>query len=136
MLLRGIESGPIAGQSRDVTNRPRMISYIWIQSLNILYQIWIIPDSFPFPIPYCAWREFHSNSLVPSTCAKEPAETEKSSIFNFGYVKQVWVRGLLGVNDNLWRPFNNAGLHFCKNKNSFWVFDELFQMMTSLNNSS
>ena len=73
--------------------------------LSSIYQIGIIPDPFPFPIPLCAWREFHSFSLVLSTYPKKPFRTEKSSIFNFRYVKEVWATGLLGVNsERIFQP--------------------------------
>ena len=49
----------------------------------------------------CAWREFYSTSCVLSKYPKEPFGTEKLSIFNFRYVKEVWASGLLGVKEGL-----------------------------------
>ena len=45
-------------------------------------------------IPHCAWREFNSTHSVASKDHKGP-----SSIFNFRYVRQVWITGLLGVKE-------------------------------------
>ena len=69
------------------------------KKFSYIYLIWIIPDPSPFPIPHSAWREFHSTHCVLSPYPKGPPGPEKLSIFNFGYVKQVWIRGLLGVKD-------------------------------------
>jgi hypothetical protein len=46
---------------------------------------------------FCTWREFHSTSCVLSTYPKGPARIEKSSIFNFEYVNEVGISGVLGV---------------------------------------
>jgi hypothetical protein len=67
------------------------------QKISYIYPLRIIPDPFPFPIPLPAWREFHFTSPVLSTYPKGPSRAEKSSIFNFGYVKEVCFSGLLGV---------------------------------------
>ena len=45
----------------------------------------------------CAWRNFKNIFCVLSGYPKKPFRTEKPSIFNFRYVKEVWVSGLLGV---------------------------------------
>ena len=44
-----------------------------------------------------AWRNFKNIFCVLSKYPKKPFRTEKSSIFNFQYVKEVWATGLLGV---------------------------------------
>ena len=77
------------GYSGAEQNSQKKIQYLYvIQSLTV----------FPsFPIPHCAWREFLFTYFVPSTYTNASYRAEKSSIFNFGYVKQVWIRGLLGV---------------------------------------
>ena len=49
----------------------------------------------------CAWRNFKNIFCVLSGYPKKPFRTEKSSIFNFRYVKEVWVSGLLGVKQKL-----------------------------------
>ena len=46
-----------------------------------------------------AWRNFKNIFCVLSKYPKKPFRTEKSSIFNFQYVKEVWATGLLGVKD-------------------------------------
>jgi len=45
-----------------------------------------------------AWRNFKNIFCVLSTYPKKTFRTEKPSIFNFRYVKEVWASGLLGVN--------------------------------------
>ena len=45
----------------------------------------------------CAWRNFKNIFCVLSTPHKKPFRTEKTSIFNFRYVKEVWASVLLGV---------------------------------------
>ena len=45
----------------------------------------------------CAWRNFKNIFCVLSGYPKKPFRTEKPSIFNFRYVKEVWASGLLGV---------------------------------------
>ena len=45
----------------------------------------------------CAWRNFKNIFCVLYTYPKKPFRIEKPSIFNFGYVKEVWTSGLLGV---------------------------------------
>ena len=57
----------------------------------------------------CAWRNLKNTFCVLSTCPKKPFRTEKTSIFNFRYVKEVWTSGLLGVNsiNNLLKRFSS-----------------------------
>ena len=57
---------------------------------------------------FWAWREFHSTSCLLYTYPKGPARTEKSSIFNFEHVKEVWISVLLGVNGHFWLVANVA----------------------------
>ena len=45
----------------------------------------------------CAWRNFKNIFCVLSGYPKKPFRTQKLSIFNFRYVKEVWASGLLGV---------------------------------------
>ena len=67
-----------------------------------MYLIWIIPDPFPFPIPFCAWREFNKKIFDVCTHIKWNFKPQISPIFSFGYVKQVWITGLLGVKCHFW----------------------------------
>ena len=58
-----------------------------------------------------AWRNFKNIFCVLSKYPKKPFRTEKSSIFNFQYVKEVWASGLFGV--------KNVKTTFGKTKNRY-----------------
>ena len=76
----------------------------------VIQNITVFPS---FPIPYCAWREFPYIHFVLSTCHKGLVRIEKSSIFNFPYVKQVWITCLLGVKKDVSIWHLSLGLNFC-----------------------
>ena len=65
-----------------------------LRSINVAWILTIFPS---FPIPHSAWREFYSTYCGLSPYPKGPPGPEKLSIFNFGYVKEVCISGLLGV---------------------------------------
>ena len=94
---RGIEPGPPEWKPSEVAIRPRSLTFQLQKILRILNQIWIIPDPFPFHIPYSAWREFPLTFCVLSIHPKGPYSAEKPSIFKIGYVKQVCLSRVLGV---------------------------------------
>ena len=69
----------------------------------------------------CAWKDFNSTSCILSTYPKEPVRTEKSSIFNFEHVNEVWISGVLGVKCGydkvLWSQIHKSrGEHFFCNR--------------------
>ena len=70
----------------------------------------------------CAWRNFKNIFCVLSTPPKKPFRTEKTSIFNFRYVKEVWVSGLLGVNRLPW----DILYHFRNLIHNFILWDLFF----------
>ena len=47
----------------------------------------------------CPWRDFNSTSCVLSRYPKRPVRKDNSSIFNFEYVNEAWISGVLGVKD-------------------------------------
>ena len=70
----------------------------------------------------CAWRDFNSTSCVLSRYPKRPVRVEKSSIFNFEYVNEVWISGVLGV--KLHCLFIVAlGSHQASQKPQFWIIN-------------
>ena len=56
----------------------------------------------------CAWRNFRNIFCVLATYLKKTFRTEKPSIFNFRYIKEVWASGLLDVSTASIKHTQNA----------------------------
>ena len=73
-----------------VTPRHRRSDKHMVKKVSYIYLICIFPDCFPLPYSPILLLVCYLHSTYP----KEPIRTEKPSIFNFGYVKEVWTSGV------------------------------------------
>ena len=88
----------------------------------------------------CAWRDFNSTFCVLSRYPKRPVRIEKSSIFNFEYVKEVLdvKRGEISVTKNktflsLFKQSPHKHLHMPKNNNQNSLYEKfVVQLLFSL----